>query len=200
MWVWPNLSWARTVSIRLLLRWRPILNVLFWSLGFLPSRAKEFHFQCHPLVMASLSGLIISVWGIALWGAVGALNAASAFSFPQTLTCPGTQHRSMIISSLALQISSLVSTKIGEKEESDLSTKRALLESEKIVNRLPSMVPLKISCTAAFIAYSSAVNIEAFPVSLPPLVVLGNTVAKPTPLVDLEPSINMHRSGPLQVC
>ena len=66
----------------------------------------------------------------------------------------------------------LISNKIGEKEESDLSAKRALLESEKIVNRLPSMAPFKISCTAAFIAYSSAVNIEASLVSLPPLMVL----------------------------
>ena len=40
-----------------------------------------------------------------------------------------------------------------------------------------------------FIAYSSAVNIEASPVSLPPLVVLGNTAAKPMPSVDLEPSV-----------
>ena len=95
----------------------------------------------------------------------------------------------IILSSSALRISSLVSTTIGEKEESDLSAKRALLESEKIVNRLPSMVPYKISCTAAFIAYSSALNIEASPVSLPPLVVLGNTAAKPTPSVDLEPSV-----------
>ena len=63
------------------------------------------------------------------------LADASAFSFPRTLTCPGTQHRSMIIlSSSALRISSLVSAKIGDKEESDLSAKRALLESEKIVN------------------------------------------------------------------
>ena len=95
----------------------------------------------------------------------------------------------MIILSSALRISSLVYAKIGDKEESDLSAKRALLESEKIVNRLPSMVPFKISCTAAFIAYSSAVNIEASLASLPPLVVLGNTAAKPTPLVDLEPSV-----------
>ena len=51
------------------------------------------------------------------------------------------------------------------------------------------MVPFKISYTAAFIAYSSAVNIEASLVSLPPLVVLGNTAAKPTPSVDLEPSV-----------
>ena len=145
--------------------------------------------------MASVTGLLISVWGIALRGAVGALNAASfaaasAFSFPWTLTCPGTQHRSVIIlSSSALRIGSLVSAKIGDKEESDLSAKRALLESEKIVNRLPSMVPFKISCTATFITYSSAVNIEASLVSLPPLVVLGNTAAKPTPSVDLEPSV-----------
>ena len=140
--------------------------------------------------MASLSGLLISVWGIALRGAVGALNAAFAFSFPQTLTCPGTQHRSMIIlSSSALRISFLVSTTIGEKEESDLSARRALLESEKIVNRLPSVVPFKISCMAAFIAYNSAVNIEASLVNLPPLVVLGNTAAKPTTWVDLEPSV-----------
>ena len=83
--------------------------------------------------MASLSGLLILVWGIALGGAVGALNAASAFSFPRTLTCPGTHHRSMILSSSALQISFLVSAKIGD-EESDLSAKRALLESKKIVN------------------------------------------------------------------
>ena len=83
----------------------------------------------------------------------------------------------------------MISAKIGDKEESDLSAKRALLESEKIVNRLPSMVPFKISCMAAFIAYSSAVNIEASLVSLPPLVVLGNTAAKPTPSVDLEPSV-----------
>ena len=126
--------------------------------------------------------------------AVGALNAtsfaaASAFSFPRTLTCPGTQHRSMIILSSALRISSLVSTTIGEKEDSDLSARRALLESEKIVNQLPSVVPFKISCTAAFISYNSAVNIEASPVSLPPLVVLGNTAANPTPSVDLEPSV-----------
>ena len=91
----------------------------------------------------------------------------------------------IILSSSALRISPLVSTKIGEKEESDLSAKRALLESEKIVNRLPSMVPFKISCTVAFIVYSSAVDIEAPLVSLPPLVVLGNTAAKPTPSVDL---------------
>ena len=95
----------------------------------------------------------------------------------------------IILSSSPLRISSLVSTKIGEKEESDLGVKRTLLESEKIVNRLPSMVPFKISCTAADIAYSSAVNIEASPVSLPPLVVLGNTAGKPTPSVDLEPSV-----------
>ena len=157
MLVWPNLSRARTVSIRLLLLWDEVqsLTSFLISLSFLPSRAKEFHFRCHPLVMASLSGLLISVWGIALWGAVRALDvasfaAASGFSFPRTLTCPGTQHRSMIIlSSLALRISSLILTKIGEKEESDLSAKRALLESEKIVNRLPSMVPFKISCMAA---------------------------------------------------
>ena len=115
------------------MRWGPILNVLLSSLSFLPSRAKEFHFRCHPLVMASLSGLLISVWGIALWGAVRALNAASfaaasAFSFPRTLTCPGTKHRSMIIlTSSALRISSLVSAKIGDKEESNRSAKRALL-------------------------------------------------------------------------
>ena len=84
---------------------------------------------------------------------------------------------------------SSVSAKIRDKEESDLSAKRALLESEKIVNRLPSMVPFKISCTAAFIAYSSAVNIEASLESLPPLVVLGNTAAKPTPSLELEPSV-----------
>ena len=53
------------------------------------------------------------------------------------------------------------------------------------------MVPFKISCTAAFIVYSSAVNIEASLVSLPPLVVLGNTAAKPTPSVDLEPSVSI---------
>ena len=41
----------------------------------------------------------------------------------------------IILSSSALQVSSLVSAKIEEKEESDLSAKRALLESEKIVNR-----------------------------------------------------------------
>ena len=135
--------------------------------------------------MASLISLLMWVWGIALRGAVGALNAASAFSFPRTLTCPGTQHRSVIILSSS---ASLVSTKIGEKE-SDLSAKRALLESEKMVSPLPSMVPFKISCTAAFTAHSSAVDIEASPVSLPPLVVLGNTAAKPTPSVDLEPSV-----------
>ena len=87
----------------------------------------------------------------------------------------------IILSSSALRISSLVSAKIIDKEESHPSAKRALLESEKIVNQLPSMVPFKISCTAAFIAYSSAVNIEASLASLPPLVVLGNTAAKPTP-------------------
>ena len=95
----------------------------------------------------------------------------------------------MIILSSALRISSLVSNTIGEKEESDLSARKALLDSEKIVNRLPYMVPFKISCTAAFIAHSSAVNIETSQVSLPPLVVLGNTAAKPTPSVDLEPSV-----------
>ena len=89
------------------------------------------------------------------------------------------QHRSMILSSSALRISSLVSAKIGDKEESDLSAKRALLELEKIVNRLPSMVPFKISCTAAFIAYSSAVNIEASVVSQPPLVVLETLLQSP---------------------
>ena len=47
--------------------------------------------------------------------------------------------------SSALRISSLVSAKIGEKEDSDLTARRTLLESEKIVNRLPSMVPFKIS-------------------------------------------------------
>ena len=107
----------------------------------------------------------------------------------------------IILSSSALQISSLVSAKIGEKEESDLSAKRALLESEKLVNRLPSMVPFKISCTAAFIAYSSAVNIEASLVSLPPPVVLGNTAAKQMPSVDLRAiCINMYRRMPLLVC
>ena len=125
MLVWPNLSRARTVSIRLLLLWDEVQSLMSFliSLSFLPSLAKEFHFRCHPLVIASISGLLISVWGgIAFWGAVGALNAAaSVFSFPQTLTYPGTQHRSMIIlSSSSLRISSLVSTKIGEKEESDL--------------------------------------------------------------------------------
>ena len=128
------------------MRWGPILKVLF-DLSQLSSFSSQgVPLRCHPLVMASLSGLLISVWGIALWGAVGALNAASfaaasAFSFPRTLTCPWTQHRSMIISSsLALRISSLVSITIGEKEESDLRARRALLESEKTVNRLPSMV------------------------------------------------------------
>ena len=104
----------------------------------------------------------------------------------------------IILSSSALRISSLVSTTIGEKEKSDLSARRALLESEEIVNRLPSVVPFKLSCTAAFIAYNSALNIEASPVSVPPLVVLGNTAAKPTPSVD--PCINMHRRVPLQEC
>ena len=63
------------------------------------------------------------------------------------------------------------------------------------------MVPFKISFTAAFTAYSSAVDIEASPVSLPPLVVLGNTAAKPTPSVDLRAiCINIYRSVPLLVC
>ena len=106
----------------------------------------------------------------------------------------------IILSPSVLRISSLVSAKIGDKEESDLSAKRALLESEKIVNRLPSMVPFKISCTAAVIAYSSAVNIEASQASLSPLVVLGNTAAKPTPSVDLEPSVQISTVGCLSWC
>ena len=106
----------------------------------------------------------------------------------------------IILSSSALRISYLVSTKIGEKDESDLSARRALLESEKIVNRLPFMVPFKISCTAAFIAYSSVVNVEASPVSLPPLVVLGNT-CKVHAFGGLRAiCINMYRRVPLLVC
>ena len=68
--VWPNLSLARTVSIRLLLFWDEVqsLTSFLISLSFLPSRAKEFHSRCHPLVMASLSSLLISVWGPLLWG------------------------------------------------------------------------------------------------------------------------------------
>ena len=106
----------------------------------------------------------------------------------------------IILSPSVLRISSLVSAKIGDKEESDLSAKRALLESEKIVNRLLSMVPFKISCTTAVIAYSSAVNIEASQASLSPLVVLGNTAEKPTPLVDLEPSVQICTVGCLSWC
>ena len=94
----------------ILLLWDEVQSLMSFliSLSFLPSRAKEFHFQCHPLVMVSLCGLLILVWGIALWSAVGALNAASAFSFPQTLTCPGTQHRSMIIQYYLLRLFELV--------------------------------------------------------------------------------------------
>ena len=112
------------------MRWGPILNILFDLSQLSSSRAKEFHFRCHPLVMASLSGLLISVWRIALWDAVACRGPSmlyplllhQLFCFPRTLTCPGPQHRSMIIlSSSSLRLSSLVSTKIGEKEESDLS-------------------------------------------------------------------------------
>ena len=166
----------------------------YWSQRWVFGPNNIFH------SISFLSGLLISVWGIALWGAVRALNAASAFSFTRTLTCPGTQHRSMIIlSSSALRISSLVSTKIGEKE-SDLSAKRALLESEKIVNQLPSMVPFKLSCTAAFIAYSSAVNIEASGKSATTGGVRKHC-CKAHAFGGLRAiCINMHRRMPLLVC
>ena len=154
MLVWPNLSRARTVSIHLLLLWDEVQSLT----SFLISQLSSLSSQGVPLLMPPVGD------GLPKWfphiGMGGLLY--EVLSFPWTLTCPGTQHRSMIISSSsALRISSLVSTTIGEKEEYDLSARRALLESEKIVNRLPSMVPFKISCTAAFTAYNSAVNIEA---------------------------------------
>ena len=183
------------------IRWGPILNILFdlSQLSSLPS-------QGVPLPMPPI-GDGLPKWsphisrGDCFMRCCRGPPCCIAFSFPRTLTCPGTQQRSMIISSSsALRISSLVSTTIGEKEESDLSARKALLvrkncEPIAICGSLQDFMYGSIYCIQFCCEYWSLSSKSATTGGVRKHCCKAHTFGGLRAICT-----NMHRRMPLQVC